>query len=49
MSTREELVTDVEEAKNAIDAALDNFEANDAWDILYAAHAALKAYDKENT
>jgi hypothetical protein len=49
MMTREELVKDVEDARNAIDAALDNFEANDAWDILYAAHAALIAYDKENT
>jgi hypothetical protein len=40
MSTREELVQAVEDAKDDYDAA---------WDAYMAAKKALKAYDEENT
>jgi hypothetical protein len=47
MKTREELVKAVEDAASAYYAADDDLvDASDAYD---AAHAALVAYDKENT
>jgi hypothetical protein len=47
MKTREELVKAVEDAMVAYYAADDTLvDASDAYD---AAHAALKAYDKEST
>ncbi len=47
MSTREELVKEVEDASDAWYAADDARDAAGA--ILDAAYIALKAYDKENT
>lgn len=49
MTTREELMEAVEDARVAMDDALDEFEADDALDNYTAALAALIAYDKENT
>jgi hypothetical protein len=59
MSTREELVRAVEDAMVAYNAASDVADARatyaadvayaDCWETYAAAHAALVAYDKENT